>query len=164
LNVIPQISLIFAEKMRIVIQRVTEASVTIDGNVKSSIGRGLLILVGIMDEDNQEDITWLCNKITNLRIFDDQAKVPNLSVKEIGGEILVISQFTLFAGTKKGNRPSYIKASKPEIAIPLYEAFVQQLESTFEKQVFTGIFGADMKVALVNDGPITIIIDSKNRE
>ena len=150
--------------MRIVIQRVTEASVTIDGSVKSSIGKGLLILVGIIDEDNQEDITWLCNKIVNLRIFDDNAKVPNLSVKEIGGEILVISQFTLFAGTKKGNRPSYIKASKPNIAIPLYEAFVHQLETAFEKQIFTGVFGAHMKVALLNDGPITIIIDSKNRE
>lgn len=150
--------------MRVVIQRVLEASVTIEGKLKSSIGKGLLILIGIVDEDNNEDIAWLCHKITNLRIFDDAAKIPNLPVKEIDGEILVISQFTLFASTKKGNRPSYIKASKPEIAVPIYESFVQKLNTAFGKEVFTGTFGADMKVGLINDGPITIIIDSKNRE
>lgn len=150
--------------MKVVIQRVSEASVKIDSKLKASIGKGLLILVGIIDEDNNEDINWLCNKITNLRVFNDEAEIPNLSIKEIGGEILVISQFTLFASTKKGNRPSYIKASKPNIAIPLYETFLQQLETAFGKQISTGTFGADMKVGLVNDGPITIIIDSKNRE
>jgi D-tyrosyl-tRNA(Tyr) deacylase len=150
--------------MRVVIQRVCEASVAIEGTLKANIGKGLLILLGIVDEDNQDDINWLCNKITNLRIFDDADKIPNLPVKEIGGEILVVSQFTLFASTKKGNRPSYIKASKPNIAIPLYEAFLQTLEAGFGKPISSGTFGADMKVALINDGPITIIIDSKNRE
>jgi D-tyrosyl-tRNA(Tyr) deacylase len=150
--------------MRIVIQRVSEAAVTIDGHIKSAIGKGLLVLVGIEDADGQDDINWLCNKIVNLRIFDDADGVPNISVKDMGGDILVISQFTLHASTKKGNRPSYIKASKPNIAIPLYEAFVKQLEQELGKPVGTGIFGADMKVGLLNDGPITIIIDSKNKD
>lgn len=150
--------------MRIVIQRVSEASVTIDGRVKDAIGKGLLLLVGIEDADTQEDVTWLCSKVINLRIFDDADGVPNISVKDIAGDVLVISQFTLHAATKKGNRPSYIRASKPAVAIPLYEAFVTQLESELGKPVGTGIFGADMKVHLLNDGPITIIIDSKNKD
>lgn len=150
--------------MRVVIQRVTEASVTIEGNVKSAIGQGLLILLGIEEADTSEDITWLCNKITKLRIFNDAEGVMNLSLEDIQGEALVISQFTLHAATKKGNRPSYIKAAKPEIAIPLYEKFLQEMQAVIKKDVGSGIFGADMKVALLNDGPVTIIIDSKKRE
>jgi D-tyrosyl-tRNA(Tyr) deacylase len=150
--------------MRVIIQRVLKASVTIDNRVKSSIKNGLLVLVGIEDADTDDDIKWLTNKIVNLRIFDDENKVPNISVKDIGGDILVVSQFTLQASTKKGNRPSYIKASKAEIAIPLYEKFMLQLESDFNKEIFTGEFGADMKVELINDGPVTIWIDTKNRE
>ena len=150
--------------MKVVIQRAAQSSVTIEGKQKSSIKTGLLVLVGIEDSDNEEDIKWLSNKIVNLRIFDDKNKIPNLSVKEIGGEILLVSQFTLQASTKKGNRPSYLKASKPEIAIPVYEKMIQQLEKDLGKKISTGEFGADMQVALVNDGPVTIVIDSKNRE
>ncbi|MEI7735037.1 MAG: D-aminoacyl-tRNA deacylase [Ferruginibacter sp.] len=150
--------------MRTVIQRVTNASVTIDGIVKSAIGSGLMVLIGIEDADSYEDIEWLSNKIVNLRIFDDADKVPNISVKDMGGDILLVSQFTLHAATKKGNRPSYIKASKPDIAIPLYEKMIIQLEKDLGKKIFTGEFGADMKVELLNDGPVTIVIDSKNKE
>jgi D-tyrosyl-tRNA(Tyr) deacylase len=150
--------------MKAVIQRVSEASVTIEKNIVAQIKKGLLILIGIEDLDNQEDINWLTSKITNLRIFADEKDVMNLSVKDIQGEIIVVSQFTLHAATKKGNRPSYIKAAKPEIAIPLYESFVLQLEKEISKKVQTGQFGADMKVALVNDGPVTIVIDTKNKE
>jgi D-tyrosyl-tRNA(Tyr) deacylase len=150
--------------MKIVLQRVSSASVTIDNKVVADIQKGLLVLVGIEDADNQEDIDWLVNKITNIRIFGDENDIMNLSVKGIDGDIIVVSQFTLHAATKKGNRPSYIKASKPEIAIPLYENFVKRLEIEFGKKVQTGIFGADMKVLLLNDGPVTILIDSKNRE
>ena len=150
--------------MRILLQRVSEASVAINGNVKSEIGTGLLIFIGIEQEDNQEDVKWLCSKISKLRIFPDTNKIMNLSIKDIDGEILVISQFTLHASTKKGNRPSYIKAARPEIAIPLYEAFIEQLSSELDKEVQTGEFGADMKVNLINDGPVTIWIDSKDRE
>jgi D-tyrosyl-tRNA(Tyr) deacylase len=150
--------------VKVVLQRVSEASVTIDSKIVAKIEKGLLVLVGIEDSDNQEDISWLTSKIINLRIFADENEVMNLSVKDINGEIIVVSQFTLHASTKKGNRPSYIKASKPEIAIPLYESFVKQIETELGKKVQTGIFGEDMKVALVNDGPVTIIIDSKNRE
>lgn len=150
--------------MKIVIQRVSKASVTIDQQVKSKIGKGLLILLGIEDEDTHEDIKWLCNKISNLRIFNDENGVMNLSVKEVNGAIIVVSQFTLHASTKKGNRPSYLKASKPPIAIPLYEKFVEELKIISALDVQTGEFGADMKVQLLNDGPVTIIIDSKNKE
>jgi D-aminoacyl-tRNA deacylase len=150
--------------MRVVIQRVASASVTIDGHIKSAIEKGVLVFVGIEDADNNEDVEWLSNKITNLRIFDDIHQVPNISVKDIDGDILLVSQFTLHAATKKGNRPSYIKASKPEVAIPLYEKLITQLEKDLGKQIFTGEFGADMKVALLNDGPVTIWIDSQNRE
>jgi D-aminoacyl-tRNA deacylase len=150
--------------MRAVIQRVTQASVTIDSTVKSTIQNGLLVFVGIEDADTNEDIEWLSNKIINLRIFDDENKVPNISVKDIGGDILLVSQFTLHAATKKGNRPSYIKASKPDVAIPLYEKMIVQLEKDLGKHIETGIFGADMKVALLNDGPVTIFIDTKNKE
>ena len=150
--------------MRVAIQRVSEASVTINYSITSSIAKGLLVLVGIEDADTEEDIIWLSNKIVNLRIFDDENKIPNISVKDIEGDILVVSQFTLHASTKKGNRPSYIKASKAEIAIPLYEKFVVQLSKDLDKKIHTGEFGADMKVALINDGPVTIWIDSKNRE
>ena len=150
--------------MRIVVQRVSSSSVTIEGNVKSSIGHGLLVLLGIEDADTDEDIEWLCGKICRLRIFNDAEGVMNVSLTEAGGDILVVSQFTLHASTKKGNRPSYIKAARPEFAIPMYEKFVVALEKESGKKVFTGEFGADMKVALVNDGPVTIIIDSKNRE
>ncbi|RKS94428.1 D-tyrosyl-tRNA(Tyr) deacylase [Flavobacterium limicola] len=150
--------------MKVVIQRVSSASVTIDTKIVADIQKGLLILVGIEDSDNQEDINWLATKIANIRIFGDENDVMNLSVKDIDGDIIVVSQFTLHAATKKGNRPSYIKASKPEIAIPLYESFVIQLEKELGKKVQTGIFGADMKVLLLNDGPVTILIDSKNRE
>ena len=150
--------------MKTVIQRVSSASVTIDNKIVADIQKGLLVLVGIEDADVQEDINWLCLKIANLRIFGDENDVMNLSVKDINGEIIVVSQFTLHASTKKGNRPSYIKASKPEVAIPLYENFVKTLEKELDINVQTGVFGADMKVALVNDGPVTIIIDSKNKE
>ena len=150
--------------MRVVIQRVTEASVTIDNVVASFISKGLLVLVGIEDADTKEDIEWLSNKIVHLRIFDDADKVPNLSIKDTGGDILLVSQFTLQANTKKGNRPSYIRASKSVVAIPVYEKMITQLESDLEKKVFTGVFGADMKVALVNDGPVTIWIDTKQKE
>jgi D-tyrosyl-tRNA(Tyr) deacylase len=150
--------------MKIVLQRVSSASVTIDAEIVADIQKGLLVLVGIEDADNQEDIDWLVNKITNIRIFGDENDIMNLSVKDIDGDIIVVSQFTLHAATKKGNRPSYIKASKPEIAIPLYESFVLQLEKELGKKVQTGIFGADMKVLLLNDGPVTIVIDSKNKE
>lgn len=150
--------------MRILIQRVTKASVVVNGMLISSIQNGLLVFAGIEDADNKEDIEWLSNKIINLRIFDDEKNVPNVSVKDIDGEILLISQFTLHAGTKKGNRPSYIKAGKPETAIPLYESLIQRLRLDLGKPIATGIFGADMKVELINDGPVTIWIDSKNRE
>ena len=150
--------------MKAVIQRVTKASVTITGNIKSSIESGLLVLVGIEDADNDEDIEWLSNKIVNLRIFDDENKVPNISVKDIDGDILLVSQFTLHASTKKGNRPSYIKASKPNVAIPMYEKMIAQLENDLGKKIFTGEFGADMKVSLLNDGPVTICIDTKQKE
>ena len=150
--------------MRAVIQRVSRASVTIQGIVKSSIAGGLLVLVGIEDADSQEDLEWLSAKIVNLRIFNDDAGVMNVAVKESGGDILVVSQFTLHASTKKGNRPSYIRASKPDIAIPLYERFVTRLAADLGKPVLTGEFGADMKVELLNDGPVTILIDTKNRE
>jgi len=150
--------------MRTVIQRVQHASVTIDGALKSKIGKGLLILVGIEDRDKQEDIDWLCKKICNLRIFDDENGVMNKSVLDIDGEILVVSQFTLHASTKKGNRPSYIKASKPDFAIPMYEAFCKELGVQSGKDVQTGRFGADMKVDLLNDGPVTILIDTQNKE
>ncbi|MDB5275132.1 MAG: D-tyrosyl-tRNA(Tyr) deacylase [Ferruginibacter sp.] len=150
--------------MRALIQRVTTAGVTIDEELKSSIGNGLLVLLGIEDADTADDIVWLSNKIVNLRIFDDADKVPNLSLKETGGDILLVSQFTLHANTKKGNRPSYIRASKSVVAIPVYEKMIQQLQNDLEKKIFTGVFGADMKVALVNDGPVTIWIDSKQKE
>ncbi len=150
--------------MKTVIQRVTGASVTIEGEIKSAIGNGLLVLIGIEDADTQEDINWLSNKIIHLRIFDDDNKVPNLSVKDIDGDILLVSQFTLQANTNKGNRPSYIKASKPDVAIPVYEKMIVQLENHLGKKIFTGEFGADMKVGLLNDGPVTILIDTKNKE
>lgn len=146
-----------------VIQRVTSASVTIDGAIRSRIGLGLLILVGIEEADNTEDIEWLSAKIVNLRIFNDESGVMNVSVKDAGGEILVVSQFTLHASTKKGNRPSYIKAARPETAIPIYEQFTAAVSLHFGKTVQTGVFGADMKVELVNDGPVTILIDTKNK-
>ncbi|PKB17216.1 D-aminoacyl-tRNA deacylase [Flavobacterium sp. 5] len=150
--------------MKTVIQRVSSASVTIDSKVVAEIQKGLLVLVGIEDADTQEDIDWLCQKISNLRIFGDENEVMNLSVKDINGDVIVVSQFTLHALTKKGNRPSYLKASKPEIAIPMYEKFVFQIEKELGKKVQTGLFGADMKVSLLNDGPVTIVMDSKNRE
>jgi D-tyrosyl-tRNA(Tyr) deacylase len=150
--------------MRAVIQRVTQANVVINNNIRSAISKGLLVLAGIEDADTPEDIVWLSGKIVNLRIFNDAAGVMNESVKDQGGDILVVSQFTLHASTKKGNRPSYIRASKPAIAIPLYEQFVQQLQTDLGKPVFTGEFGADMKVSLLNDGPVTIVIDTKNKE
>jgi D-tyrosyl-tRNA(Tyr) deacylase len=150
--------------MRVVIQRVSYASVTIEGRVKAAIEGGLLVLVGIEDADSAEDAAWLSGKIVNLRIFNDPAGVMNLSVKETSGDILLVSQFTLQAGTKKGNRPSYIRASKPETAIPLYEQMIGLLEAELGKAIYTGEFGADMKVELLNDGPVTIWIDSKNRE
>ena len=150
--------------MKAVIQRVTHAGVTIDNKVRSEIKTRLLVLVGIEDADTDEDMEWLSNKLVNLRIFDDENKVPNISVKDIGGDILLVSQFTLQASNKKGNRPSYIKASKPDIAIPLYEKMIVQLETDLGKKIFTGEFGADMKVQLLNDGPITIVIDTKNKE
>ncbi|MFA8433886.1 MAG: D-aminoacyl-tRNA deacylase [Marinifilaceae bacterium] len=150
--------------MRVVIQRVNEASVSINGTCKSRIGKGLMILVGIENEDSTEDINWLCKKICNLRIFDDEEGVMNRSVVDVRGEILAISQFTLHARTKKGNRPSYINAAKPDVSIPLYNQFVGQLEQELGQEVGTGEFGAEMQVALVNDGPVTIIIDTKNKE
>jgi D-tyrosyl-tRNA(Tyr) deacylase len=149
--------------MKAVIQRVSSASVTIESKIVAEIQHGLLVLIGIEEADSQEDIVWLCQKIANLRIFGDENEVMNLSVKDIDGDVIVVSQFTLQASTKKGNRPSYIKAAKPEMAIPLYEEFVQQLENELGKKVQTGVFGADMKVALINDGPVTILIDSKFR-
>jgi len=150
--------------MRVVIQRVTEASVTVDNTITGSIQQGLLVLVGIEDADTTDDVVWLSNKICNLRIFNDSEGVMNKSLIDGGGDILLVSQFTLHASTKKGNRPSYIKASKAPIAVPLYEAMIQQLQTDLGKPIHTGIFGADMKVQLLNDGPVTIIIDSKNKE
>ncbi len=150
--------------MRLVLQRVTEASVKVDGLIVGAINNGLMILVGIEDADTQEDIEWLAGKASNLRIFDDADGVMNLSVKEVHGDILLISQFTLHASTKKGNRPSYIHASKPPVAIPLYEAMIQQLEKEMGKPIQTGQFGADMNVSLINNGPVTIILDSKNKD
>lgn len=150
--------------MKVVIQRVREASVSIRGAVHSRIGQGLLILVGIEDRDGEEDIEFLTNKVSNLRIFDDSEGVMNLSIKDIAGEVLVVSQFTLMASTKKGNRPSYIKASRPEVAIPLYESFCHSLSEKLGKPVAEGVFGADMQVALINDGPVTILMDTHNKE
>lgn len=150
--------------MRVVIQRVLEASVVVDEKVVGSINNGLLVLLGIEDADTEDDINWLSNKIVGLRLFDDQDGVMNVSVKDIGGDILLVSQFTLMASTKKGNRPSYIKASKPPIAVPLYEQMIATLTNDLGKAVQTGIFGADMKVSLINNGPVTITIDSKNKE
>lgn len=150
--------------MRVLIQRVKEASVTIDNKVISLIHNGLLIFVGITDDDNKDDVLWLTKKIANIRLFDDENGVMNRSVIESGGDILAVSQFTLMASTKKGNRPSYIKAAKPEISIPLYEDFCSEMEIAINKPIQRGVFGADMKVGLLNDGPVTIFIDSKNRE
>ena len=150
--------------MRVVIQKVTEASVSIENQIVASIDKGLLVLVGIEDGDTNEDIAWLSAKILNLRVFDDDNGVMNLSVKEVEGEVLIVSQFTLHASTKKGNRPSYIKAARPEVAIPIYEAFIKQVESLLGKRVPTGQFGAMMQVSLCNDGPVTILIDTKNKE
>ncbi|NER18805.1 D-aminoacyl-tRNA deacylase [Spongiivirga citrea] len=150
--------------MKVVIQRVSQASVTIDNKEVASIKAGLLVLLGIVDDDTEQDIIWLCNKIINLRIFNDENEVMNKSLLDIDGEVIVVSQFTLHASTKKGNRPSYIKAAKPEVAIPLYENFVTHLKTLLGKEVQTGEFGADMKVQLLNDGPVTIIIDSKRKE
>ncbi len=150
--------------MRVVIQRVSRASVTIDGVLTSAINGGLLVLAGIEDADGPEDIEWLSNKITGLRIFNDEAGVMNLSLRDTGGDILLVSQFTLHAATKKGNRPSYIRASKPDIAIPLYQQMISRLEADLGRRIFTGEFGADMKVELLNDGPVTIIIDTKAKE
>lgn len=149
--------------MKAVIQRVTSASVTIENKIVAQIQQGLLVLIGIEEADTPEDISWLTTKIANLRIFSDENGVMNLSVKEVDGEIIVVSQFTLHASTKKGNRPSYIYAAKPEVAIPLYKNFVSQMETEIGKKIQTGQFGADMKVALLNDGPVTIIIDTKNK-
>jgi D-tyrosyl-tRNA(Tyr) deacylase len=150
--------------MKVILQRVSAASVTIENKIVAEIKTGLLILLGIEEADNQEDIQWLVNKIVKMRIFDDENHVMNLSIQDCDGDMIVVSQFTLHASTKKGNRPSYIKAAKPDIAIPLYENFVQQMEIELGKKVQTGEFGADMKVGLLNDGPVTITIDSKNRE
>lgn len=150
--------------MRTVIQRVSHASVTIDGVVKSAIRKGLLVLVGVEDADMEEDIQWLCKKIVGLRVFDDEQGVMNKNIQDAGGDILVISQFTLFASTKKGNRPSYIRAAKPDISVPLYEKFCEELSIALGKPVGTGEFGADMKVELLNDGPVTICMDTKNKE
>ncbi len=150
--------------MRVLIQRVKEASVTVDNEVISLIHNGLLVFIGITDDDNREDILWLTKKISNIRLFDDENGVMNLSVIEAGGDILAVSQFTLMASTKKGNRPSYIKAAKPDISIPLYEEFCSEMELAVNKPIQRGVFGADMKVNLLNDGPVTIFIDSKNRE
>jgi D-aminoacyl-tRNA deacylase len=150
--------------MRAVVQRVKRASVQIDGSVRAAIGSGLLVLLGIEDADGADDILWLSNKLINLRIFNDKAGVMNISLVESGGDILLVSQFTLFAATKKGNRPSYIRASKPDIAIPLYELMVKQLETDLGKKIGTGIFGADMQVDLLNDGPVTILLDTKQKD
>ena len=150
--------------MRVVIQKVTEASVSIENQTVASIDKGLLVLVGIEDGDTNEDIAWLSSKIVNLRVFDDDNGVMNLSVKEVEGEVLIVSQFTLHASIKKGNRPSYIKAARPEVAIPIYEAFIKQVETLLGKRVPTGQFGAMMQVSLCNDGPVTILIDTKNKE
>ena len=150
--------------MRVLIQRVKEAYVTIDGKVISLIHNGLLVFVGITDNDNRDDILWLTKKIANIRLFDDENGVMNRSVIEASGDILAVSQFTLMASTKKGNRPSYIKAAKPEISVPLYEEFCSELELAVNKPIGRGVFGADMKVSLLNDGPVTIFIDSKNKE
>ncbi|MBR2607600.1 MAG: D-tyrosyl-tRNA(Tyr) deacylase [Bacteroidaceae bacterium] len=150
--------------MRILIQRVTRASVTIEGKLKSMINNGLLILIGIEESDSNEDIEWLVKKCVNLRIFDDEQGIMNKSILDSGGDVLAVSQFTLMASTKKGNRPSYIKAAKPEISVPLYEAFCHKMEEALNKPIMTGVFGADMQVELINDGPVTILIDSKNRE
>jgi D-aminoacyl-tRNA deacylase len=150
--------------MRVVIQRVKRASVTIKGIVFSTIQEGMLVLLGIEDTDGQEDVQWLCNKVTSLRIFNDADGVMNISLAEMGGELLLVSQFTLYANTKKGNRPSYIRASKPDIAVPLYEAVVRELEIGLGKKIKTGVFGADMQVDLLNDGPVTILIDTKLKD
>ncbi len=150
--------------MKAVIQRVSQASVSIEGKKVASIGQGLLVLLGIVDDDSSEDILWLSNKISNLRIFGDEDDVMNCSLKDVNGDVIVVSQFTLHANTKKGNRPSYIKAAKPDVAIPLYESFILQMEKDLEKKIQTGVFGADMQVDLLNDGPVTIIIDTKNRD
>ncbi len=150
--------------MRVTIQRVSEASVTIEGTVKSSIGKGLLVLAGFEEADTAEDLEWMSGKIVNLRIFEDANEQMNLAVKDVGGEVILVSQFTLHALTKKGNRPSFIRAAKPDIAIPLYEKFITLLEKDLGKNIGTGTFGADMKVALINNGPVTINIDSRNRE
>ncbi len=149
--------------MKAVVQRVSKASVLINGTINSQISEGILILLGISDNDTSEDILWLSNKIANLRIFNDDNEIMNRSLIDISGDVIVVSQFTLMASTKKGNRPSYIKAAKPEIAIPLYEKFIAQIEADLNKKVGSGVFGADMKVELTNDGPVTIIIDSKNK-
>jgi D-tyrosyl-tRNA(Tyr) deacylase len=150
--------------MRTVIQRVSKANVKVDGKILGEIAEGLLVLLGIEDADKDEDIQWLSNKIVNLRIFNDENGVMNRSVIEVGGNILLVSQFTLHASTKKGNRPSYIKASKPDFAIPMYEKMIKQLEADLSKKIQTGLFGADMKIELLNDGPVTIVIDTKNKE
>ena len=150
--------------MKVVIQRVSKASVTIHQKIVATIQQGLLVLVGIIEEDSIEDINWLVKKIVNLRIFNDENEVMNLSLKDVNGDLILVSQFTLHASTKKGNRPSYIKAAKPEIAIPLYENFIVSLENELGKKIQTGEFGADMKVEILNDGPVTIVIDSKNKE
>jgi D-aminoacyl-tRNA deacylase len=161
---IPLANLCYIQNMRAVIQRVSNASVTINGTIHAKIQKGLLVFLGIEDADDMDDIAWLSNKIVNLRIYDDENGVMNISVKEINGDILLVSQFTLHASTRKGNRPSYIKASKPEIAIPIYEKMIEKVSNDLGKSVSTGKFGADMKVELLNDGPVTIVIDSKNRE
>ena len=150
--------------MRVVLQRVSRASVSIDNKINAAIKEGILILLGIEDADTAQDIEWLCNKIMKMRIFNDENGVMNLSLQDIDGEALVISQFTLHASTKKGNRPGYIKAARPEVAIPLYWEFIREFEKSLGKKVGTGIFGADMKVSLLNDGPVTILLDSKNKE
>jgi D-aminoacyl-tRNA deacylase len=150
--------------VRAVIQRVSEAFVAIDGKIHSQIEKGLLILFGVEENENTEDISWLAQKICNLRIFNDEAGVMNLSVKDVEGEILIVSQFTLFASTKKGNRPSYIRSAKTNVAIPIYESFIESISQEIGKTVKSGVFGADMKVTLINDGPVTILIDSKNKE
>lgn len=150
--------------MRALIQRVSKASVQIDQNLKSEIGKGVLILLGIEDADDSDDVEWLAKKVCNMRIFDDEQGVMNKSVLDINGDVLLVSQFTLHASTKKGNRPSYIQAAKPEVAVPLYKSFIKSLESNLSKKVATGEFGADMQVSLVNDGPVTIWIDSKNKQ
>ena len=150
--------------MRVLIQRVKRASVRVEGELVSEIGNGLLVLVGICDEDNGNDIEWLTKKISNIRLFDDENGVMNLSLTDVGGELLAVSQFTLMASTKKGNRPSYIKAAKPDISIPLYEQFCNEMEIALNKPIKRGVFGADMKVELLNDGPVTIFMDSKNKE